>query len=68
MPVTRRQMLLVAGGLVLLAAVLWLIWLYLPRISSGRLGRGLAALRRQLDAMRKPALPERLNPGSSAGE
>ncbi|MCB1699412.1 MAG: BatD family protein [Halioglobus sp.] len=68
LPVTRRQMLLVAGGLVLLAAVLWLIWLYLPRISSGRLGRGLAALRRQLDAMRKPALPERLNPGSSAGE
>lgn len=63
-----RQWLLSAGGLGLLAVLLWLGGRYLPRLPLSRLGSALAAVRGKIRQLRKPALPERLNPGNSAGE
>jgi hypothetical protein len=63
-----RQWLLAAGGLGLLAVLLWLAGKYLRRSPLSGLGTALAAVRGKIHALRKPALPERLNPGNSAGE
>lgn len=63
--VTPRRLLLAAGTLALLAVLFWLARRYLP---LARLGAVLAIPWRQIRQLRKPALPERLNPGGSAGE
>ncbi len=68
MPLSPRQWLLAAAGLGLLAVILWLAGKYLPRLPLSRWGSALAAVRGTIRQLRKPALPERLNPGSSAGE
>ncbi len=67
-PLSPRQWLLAAGGLVLLVVLLWLAGKCLPRLPLSRLGNALAALRERIHALRKPALPKRLNPGGNAGE
>jgi hypothetical protein len=66
--VTPRQGLLAAAGLALLALLYWLARRYLPGLPLARLGAAFAKPWRQLRQLCKPALPERLNPGSSAGE
>jgi BatD DUF11 like domain len=66
--VTPRRALLAAAGLALLALLVWLARRYLPGLPWARLGAAFATPWRQLRQLRKPALPERLNPGSSAGE
>jgi thiol:disulfide interchange protein len=66
--VTPREALLAAAGLVLLALLVWLARRYLPGLPWARLGAAFATPWRQLRQLRKPALPERLNPGSSAGD
>lgn len=66
--VTWRQALPVAAGVVLLAALLALARRYWPRLPLQRLLGVFAVLRRKVRQLRRPALPERLNPGSSAGE
>ena len=68
MPLSPRQWLLGAAGLGLLAVILCLAGKYLPRLPLSRWGSALAAVRGTIRQLRKPALPERLNPGSSAGE
>jgi hypothetical protein len=65
---TRRQLAQAAGGLVLLGILVWLARRYLPELPVGRFGSALALPWRKFQALRKPALPERLNPGNSAGE
>ncbi len=62
--ITRRQLLLAAGGVVLLILALWLARKLLARLPLAALAAGWKTL---MD-LRKPALPERLNPDSSAGE
>ncbi len=66
--ISPRQLLLGAGGIVLLALVLWLARKLLARIPLGALAAAIGAGWQKLQDLRKPALPERLNPGSSAGE
>ena len=66
--ITRRQLLLGAGGLVLLAGLLWLAWKLLPRIPFDRLRAYLAAAWHKVADLRKPGLPPQLNPDSSAGD
>jgi hypothetical protein len=66
--ITRRQLLLGAGGLVLLAGLLWLAWKLLPRIPFDRLRAYLAAAWHKAADLRKPGLPPQLNPDSSAGD
>ena len=68
MPLSPRQLLLGAGGLGLLGILLWLAGRYLPRLPLSRLASALAMVRGKLHELRKPALPERLNPGGNAGE
>jgi hypothetical protein len=66
--VSLRQLVTFLIGFVLLAGLLWLATKWLPRLPLARCTRTLSDLWQQLQALRKPALPERLNPGSSAGE
>jgi hypothetical protein len=66
--VTPRQLLLGGACLVLLASLLWLVRRYLPRGLAARAIAALAAVPQKVHALRQPALPERLNPGSSAGQ
>lgn len=66
--VTPRAMFMAAGGLALLAISLWLARRYLPRVPLARLTSALAVAWGKVRALRKPALPERLNPGGTAGE
>jgi BatD DUF11 like domain len=63
-----RQLLALAAGLLLLTAVSWLAWKHLPRLPAERFSAALSSLGQKLAALRKPALPRQLNPGSSAGE
>lgn len=62
------QWLALAAGLIGLGLLLWLGWRYLPRLPLGKVSARVAALRQTLRELRKPALAERLNPGSNAGE
>ena len=66
--VSKRQLLLGAGSLILLLGLLWLGWRYLPRLPLARLTGTLHRLREQVRELRKPALPRHLNPGGNAGE
>jgi hypothetical protein len=66
--ITPRQLLALAAGLVLLAGIVWLAWKWLDRLPVARCGAALSALWQQLLELRKPALPRRLNPDSSAGD
>lgn len=66
--IAPRQLLTGLAGLVLLAGFGWLLYKWLPRLPLARFNAAVSALWRQLQALRKPALPARLNPGSSAGE
>jgi hypothetical protein len=66
--VSLRQLVTFLISLTLLAGLLWLASKWLPRLPLARFTRTLSDLWQQLQALRKPALPERLNPGNSAGE
>jgi hypothetical protein len=63
-----RQWLALAAGLIGLGLLLWLGWRYLPRLPLDKISARAAAVRQTLRQLRKPALAERLNPGSNAGE
>lgn len=63
-----RQILAVLIGLILLSGIAWLLKKWLPRLPLAQFTSTLSLLWQQLKALRKPALPERLNPGNSAGE
>jgi hypothetical protein len=65
---SRRQLLLGTGSLLLFAGLVSLAWKLLPRIPLQRIAAGLAGLWRKLLDLRKPGLPPRLNPDSSAGD
>ncbi len=65
---TREQRLKLLGGLILFSGALWLAWWLLPRLPLARFRRELLRVWRLLADLRKPALPARLNPGSTAGE
>jgi hypothetical protein len=65
-PRSARIWLLVAAGVFIAGALVWLthqMWRWLP---LARLKAALLALRQRLQAIRQPALPEHLNPGSNA--
>jgi hypothetical protein len=66
--ITPRQLLLAAGGVVLLIFVLWLARKLLVRLPLAPVAAAIATWWKTLLDLRKPALPERLNPDSSAGE
>lgn len=66
--IAPREIFMAAGGLALLVISLWLARRYLPRVLLVRLTSALAAAWGKVLALRKPALPERLNPGGTAGE
>jgi hypothetical protein len=68
MRISPRQLLLGAGAIVLLALVLWLARKLLAKVPLGPLVTAIGAGWKKLQDLRKPALPERLNPGSSAGK
>ena len=63
-----RQLLLAAAGIALLAGLFWLARRFFPLQALLSLRSALTALRRKIHTLRQPALPERLNPGGSAGE
>ena len=65
---TKEQRLQLLGGLALLAGALWLAWWLLPRLPLTWLRSELLRVWRLLADLREPALPDRLNPGSNAGE
>lgn len=66
--ITPRQLLLATGGIVLLILALWLARKLLTRLPLAALTAAPAAGWKTVMDLRKPALPERLNPDSSAGE
>jgi hypothetical protein len=66
--VPLRQLVTFLLGFMLLAGLVWLASKWLPRLPLAGFTRTLSGLWQQLQALRKPALPERLNPGSNAGE
>ncbi len=66
--VTPQRVLLALAAPALLAALLWLARRYFDRAPLAPVVARVKALRHRLRELRKPALPERLNPGSSAGE
>jgi hypothetical protein len=67
-PVSARQAAMAAAALALLLVTGWLARNYLPRIPLQRVTYALHLLRQRINALRKPALPQQLNPGNSAGE
>lgn len=66
--VSKRQLLLGGGSVIVLLGLLWWGWRYLPRLPLARLTGTLQRLREQVRNLRKPALPRHLNPGGNAGE
>ena len=66
--IAPRQLLAALVGLVALAGMLWLARKWLPRLPLARASAVLSRGWQQLNALRRPALPERLNPGSNAGD
>lgn len=66
--ITRKQLLLCAGAVVLLLLAIWLARKLLAKLPIAPLVAAVAALWQTLLNLRKPALPERLNPDSSAGD
>lgn len=66
--ISKRQLLLGLAGLALLLILLWLARVYLPRLPLARWRAALSRMRKRWQDMRKPALPERLNPGNNAGD
>jgi hypothetical protein len=64
----RRSLLLVVGGLAATVAALWLAARFLPRLPWSRTAALFSRLARKWRALRRPALADRLNPGSSAAQ
>ncbi|MBE9539969.1 MAG: BatD family protein [Proteobacteria bacterium] len=62
------QILKYALGAAFIGAILWLFYRRIPRIPIAAIVAPLGTALRKLNQMRKPALPSRLNPDSSAGE
>lgn len=67
-PTTLRQLLGGAALLLLAAGVFWGCWRYARRLPWQGLQRATLALRQAWETLQNPALPERLNPGSSDGD
>lgn len=63
-----RPLLVSAAGLAAVGLILWWAWRRLPREQLARLREKLLRLWAWFAALRKPALPSGLNPGSNAGE
>ena len=66
--IAPRQLLAALVGLVALVGLLWLAGKWLPRLPLARATAVLSRGWQQFKALRRPALPERLNPGSNAGD
>ena len=66
--ITPRQFLLAAGGVLLLILALWLVRKLLARLPLAPLMAAINAGWKTLQDLRKPALPQRLNPDSNAAE
>ena len=63
-----RQLLPVLAGLLLLGILVWIARRLLPQLPIQRLSRLLHTGWHHLQALRRPALPQKLNPDSSAGD
>ena len=66
--INPRQALLALVIVMVSAVLLRLAWAVLPRLPVAKGLQALSALAKRARALGKPALPERLNPGSSAGD
>jgi len=66
--ITPRQLLAALVGLLTLAGFVWLARKWLSRLPLARATSQLSSWWQQLKALRRPALPEQLNPGSNAGD
>ena len=66
--VDPRLLLSCVAALLILAAALWFGWKYLSTLPGTKVASWLTTRRQQLRRMREPALPQALNPGSSAAE
>jgi hypothetical protein len=62
------QLIKYALGFLLIAGVTWMLYHRLPRVPIARITEPFIKTARQLNQMRKPALPSTLNPDNSAGE
>lgn len=65
---TPRQLLPVLAGLLLLGTLAWIVRRLLPQLPTQRLAGTLRIGWHHLQALRRPALPQKLNPDSSAGD
>ena len=63
-----RRILLAATGIVLFLGVSWLVYTRAKKFPLARVIQPLIEVARRLNQMRKPALPQSLNPDGSAGE
>lgn len=66
MQLTPRQILTLLLSLMVLATALRLAWIYLPHLPTARAATLLSDLTLRWQALRRPALAKRLNPGSNA--
>ncbi len=66
-PDRRRMLLAVVTSLLVLCALALPLWKYFPRALPAYLGQWLREVAQRWRDWRSPALPEELNPGSSAG-
>jgi len=66
--VSPRRLLLYIAALVFVIALAWLLYTRMPTIPWGQIWEPFKQAWHRLNQMRKPALPARLNPDSSAGE
>ena len=66
--ITPRQLLMVAGAVLVLILALWLARKFLARLPIAPLMAAIHAGWKTLQDLRKPALPQRLNPDSNAAE
>lgn len=66
--VSSKTLLTILAGAVMLALTLWLIARFWPSQQVAKWAGVLASLWQALRDLRKPALPDQLNPGSNAGD
>lgn len=67
-PLDTRRIALAGSALVVLGLFAWLARRLLPRLPWDAMAGAARTVRERFAALRRPALPDRLNPGGSAGE